>query len=203
MTTPILETERLVFSPFTSDDLPLIVELHSDPEVQRYMGGEWSPEDMQDTLDRFLRDQAALGHSKWKACLKDGTFVGRAGVGPFPPREDLAQMPEREIGYCFKKAHWGQGLATEAASAIRDWFFANTRHDHLIGFTDPNNVASQRVLVKIGMQPLGFQDLGFGEPSTVFRMERPAGDAARSSPEDQSKTPPQSGAPSFNERSSA
>lgn len=38
---PILETERLVFTPFTADELPLIVELHSDPEVQRYMGGTW------------------------------------------------------------------------------------------------------------------------------------------------------------------
>lgn len=82
-------------------------------------------------------------------------------------------MPEREIGYCFKKAYWGMGLATEAATAVRDWFFANTDHDHLIGFTDPENHASQRVLLKIGMRALGLQDLGFEKPSAVFRMERP------------------------------
>jgi ribosomal-protein-alanine N-acetyltransferase len=171
--TPVLETERLVFEPFTAEDLPLIIELHSDPEVQRYMGGEWSDGDMRDTLARFLREQSALGHTKWKASLRDGTFVGRAGVSPFPRAPDPAAAPERELGYCFKRAWWGMGLATEAAGAIRDWFFANTGHDHLIGFTDPENLASQRVLVKIGMAPLGLQDMGFAEPSALFRIDRP------------------------------
>ena len=170
---PILESERLVFEPFTADDLPLIVELHSDPDVQRYMGGKWSDEDMRDTLARFLSEQAALGHTKWKASLRDGTFVGRAGVSPFPRTHDPAGVPERELGYCFKKACWGQGFATEAATAVRDWFFAKTGHDHLIGFTDPENLASQRVLRKIGMRSLGLVDMGFGEPSALYRMERP------------------------------
>jgi RimJ/RimL family protein N-acetyltransferase len=174
MISPILETERLVFEPFTSRDLPLIADLHSDPEVQRFLGGPLSEQAMQAMLDRLLRNQAALGYGKWKARLKDGTFVGRAGVGPYPPRAELSEMPDREIGYTFKKAYWGQGLATEAALALRDWFFAHTDHDHLMGFTEPAHVVSQRVLVRIGMRPLGLQDLGFDKPSAVFRMERPS-----------------------------
>src|SRR6185312_7724452 len=77
---PILETERLVFHPFTPDDLPLLRDLHSDPEVQRYIGGMWEAEVLQRRLDQYVTDQAARGISKWKAYLKDGTFVGRAGV---------------------------------------------------------------------------------------------------------------------------
>lgn len=168
---PILETERLVFTPFTAEDLPLIVELHADPEVQRYFGGEWSAAEMQASLDRFVKNQAEFGMSKWKACLKDGTFVGRAGVGPHPPSK--AEQPDRELGYAFKPAFWGKGLATEAARAIADWFFATTDHDHLVGFTHPANHASQAVLKKIGMRFVGFEDLGFNEPSAVYRMERP------------------------------
>jgi ribosomal-protein-alanine N-acetyltransferase len=164
---PILETERLVFHPFTPDELDLVVELHSDPQVQRHMGGMWSPKEMQETLDRFVRHQASVGHSKWKASLRDGTFVGRAGVGPFELTGDC------ELGYCFKTAFWGQGLATEAARGIVDWFFANTPNDHLIGFTTPGNLASQRVLTKVGMQPQGLHNFGFGELSAVFRLERP------------------------------
>jgi ribosomal-protein-alanine N-acetyltransferase len=173
MDAPILETERLVFRPFTPDDLPLIVDLHSDPEVQRYMGGTWSNQEMRDTLDRFVRQQAAQGHAKWAAFLCDGTFVGRAGVGSFPPLAAGGFGGDMEIGYCFKAEYWGGGFATEAAHAIVAWFFANTPHDRLFGFTEPGNAASQKVLLKIGMTPMGSHDLGFDEPSALFRMMRP------------------------------
>lgn len=172
MNDPILESERLVFRPFTPDDLPLIVELHSDPLVQRYMGGTWSDQDMRDTLDRFVRQQAEQGYAKWAACLRDGTYVGRAGVGSFPALLAAGQGGDQELGYCFKPAFWGSGLATEAARALVDWFFASSRHDRLFGFTHPDNGASQRVLVKVGMQPLGPCDLGFDELSALFRMDR-------------------------------
>jgi ribosomal-protein-alanine N-acetyltransferase len=174
MAAPILETDRLKFRPFTPDDLPLIVELHSDPAVQRYMGGTWSDQEMRATLDRFVRQQAAQGHAKWAAFLRDGTFVGRAGVGSFPPLAAGGFGGDMEIGYCFKPAYWGDGFATEAAVAVRDWFFANTPHDRLFGFTEPGNAASQKVLLKIGMTPMGAHDLGFDEPSAVFRMMRSA-----------------------------
>lgn len=173
MNDPILETDRLVFRPFTPDDLPLVVELHSDPEVQRYMGGTWSEQEMRDTLDRFVRQQAAQGYAKWAAFLRDGTFVGRAGVGAFPPLLAAGQGGDQELGYTFKRAFWGAGLATEAAVALVDWFFANTRHDRLFGFTDPENLASQRVLLKAGMRRLPPCELGFDKPSALFRMDRP------------------------------
>ena len=138
------------------------------------MGGTWSDQAMRDTLDRFVRQQAAQGHAKWGAFLRDGTFVGRAGVGSFQPLAAGGFGGDMEIGYCFKQAYWGGGFATEAAHAVTDWFFANTAHDRLFGFTEPGNAASQKVLLKIGMTPLGAHDLGFDEPSALFRMMRPA-----------------------------
>lgn len=171
--TAILETRRLVFSPFTPDDLPLIVELHSDPEVQRFLGGDWAPEVFKGTLERLMLSQAEFGFTKWKVCLKDGTFVGRAGPEPWP-REGPERGREAELGYALKRAFWGQGLATEAAAGARDWFFGNTAYDHLIGFTEPDHRASQHVLMKIGMRPMGLADMGFDQPSAVFRIERPA-----------------------------
>lgn len=173
MNDPILQTERLVFRPFTPDDLGLVLDLHSDPEVQRYLGGTWPPEMFQSTLDRMVRQQAEVGHAKWACFLKDGTFVGRAGVGIFPPLLAAGQGGDREVGYSFKRAHWGGGLATEAASALVRWFFANTPDDRLFGFTEPGNLGSQRVLVKAGLTPLGDCDLGFDEPSPLFRIDRP------------------------------
>ena len=47
---------------------------------------------------------------------------------------------------------WGKGLATEAAGAVVDWFFERQLAQRLIAFTHPDNIASQRVLRKIGMR---------------------------------------------------
>jgi RimJ/RimL family protein N-acetyltransferase len=77
---PILQTERLVFRPFTADDFDLLAGLHSDPEVQRYIGGMWTREEMEERLDHYAAAQLEHGFSKWKAYLRDGTFIGRAGV---------------------------------------------------------------------------------------------------------------------------
>lgn len=181
MPEPILETERLVFMPWSPDDLPLIVELHADPEVQRFLGGGWTPDVFKATLERQIRAQADFGFCKWRVHLRDGTFVARAGVEPWP-REGEGRGAEAEIGYALKRAYWGAGLATEAARGVADWFFANTAYDHLIGFTEPGHLASQRVLMKIGMRPLGPADMGFASPSDLFRMERPSA-ASRGGPD--------------------
>jgi len=159
---PILETDRLVFHPFTPDDLGLLLDLHGDPDVQRFM----SPGD-QALLDRLVREQADHGHSKWRVHLRDGTFIGRAGVSPYAPTGEL------ELGYAFKAQARGQGYATEAARGVADWTFANTDRSHLIGFTDPANLASQRVLTRIGMTYLGLMPMKGLESAAVFRLDRP------------------------------
>jgi [ribosomal protein S5]-alanine N-acetyltransferase len=168
---PVLATERLQFFRFTSADLPLIVELHSDPDVQRRLGGTWSPSFMQAKLEELIRDDVEVGYSKWKACLHDGTFVGRAGIQPFP-REGADRGRTNELGYAFKTEFWGRGLATEAAAALISWFFANTPHDHLMAMTTPDHAASQHVLQKAGFRALGVQDVGLAEPHALFRIER-------------------------------
>lgn len=164
---PILTTARLTLRAFTPADLPLLAELHRDPEVGRYMGGVWSDDQIRAALDRFVADQARFGHAKWAAHLHDGAFAGRAGISVWEPTGEL------ELGYVLKPDYWGQGLATEAAKAVADWAFAHTDVDHIIAFTDPQNFGSQRVLERIGMKRLADRAMGFGGLSAYFEMERP------------------------------
>ena len=166
MDAPILETERLAFYPFTPNDYDLLAELHADPQVQRYIGGAWPRDAIQGRLDQYVAEQGAHGFSKWKTYLRDGTFAGRAGISYWDRTGGF------ELGYAFRRACWGQGLATEAAAAIADWFFATTPHTRLNGFTDVRNIASRRVLERIGMIFVGEEDLGFGGPSALYRLER-------------------------------
>lgn len=162
---PILETERLVFHPFTADDFALLAELHADPQVQRYIGGAWTEATIRRRLDQYVGDQARLGYSKWKAFLRDGTFVGRAGVSLMP------DSGEAEIGYSFARAAWGRGLASEAAQGVVDWMFARTGVPEIIGFAHVDNLASRRVLEKLGMAFEGERAFA-GLPNAFYRLKR-------------------------------
>lgn len=163
---PILTTERLVFRPFTHADYDLLAELHSDPQVQRYIGGMWSAEEVQKRLDFYVGQQAELGWSKWKAYLRDGTFVGRAGVSMDK------QTGEPELGYSFARQAWGQGLASETAFGVVDWMWANTDLPELTAFAVSDNLASRRVLEKVGMAFEGEADR-HGDRCAYYRLKRP------------------------------
>lgn len=164
---PILETKRLVFHPFTADDLDVLAELHSDPEVQRYIGGMWDDGEVRERLDHYVGAQLQHGFSKWKVFLRDGTFVGRAGVSVD------RTTGEPEIGYSFARAYWGQGLASEAARGVVAWMWANTAAPELTAFAAVGNAASRRVLEKLGMAYEGERML-HGELCALYRLRRPA-----------------------------
>ena len=58
--------------------------------------------------------------------------------------------PEVEIGYDIRSDHWGRGIATEAAGAVRDFAFEQLRLPRVISLIRPDNVASRRVAEKVG-----------------------------------------------------
>jgi RimJ/RimL family protein N-acetyltransferase len=163
----ILQTERLVFRPFTPADFDLLLELHSDPQVQRYIGGLFGAEGVRTRLDHYLKDQAEHGFSKWKAYLKDGTFVGRAGISTNPEGGGV------ELGYTFARAHWGQDLASEAARGIVDWVWARTDLPRIGAFAVIENWPSRRVLEKVGMR-FEREAMSHGDLCAVYTLERPA-----------------------------
>ncbi|HEY1301676.1 MAG TPA: GNAT family N-acetyltransferase [Stellaceae bacterium] len=81
----------------------------------------------------------------WVCEIIDGdVFVGSVGV--FHPLD----WPEPEIAYSLARPFWGQGFATEAARAARDWFFAHFPPDRVASFIRPDNDASKRVVARLG-----------------------------------------------------
>jgi [ribosomal protein S5]-alanine N-acetyltransferase len=55
------------------------------------------------------------------------------------------------LGYAIARAHWGRGLAVEAASAAMDWAFAEHELEDIWAKTDAGNIRSRRVMEKLGM----------------------------------------------------
>ncbi len=166
----VLVTERLRFHPWEADDLPLLLALHRDPEVQRFLetgGAVWDEAALRAKFEGFRADYAENGWTKFKLLDAQGHFLGRAGFGRFD------QTGELELGYSLVRAFWGQGYASEAATALLDWIYRAAPVDHVIGFAVAENMGSRRVLEKAGMTFAGLRDL-HGVPNAFYRHDRPA-----------------------------
>jgi RimJ/RimL family protein N-acetyltransferase len=146
----ILRTPRLVLSMWGQYDAYLLYSLHSSIETTRYLAGSapWSLEKAQARFLSFIGEHARDGVTKYKVTsLEDGRFIGRAGFSRYGGNRDGF-----ELGYSLRLEEWGKGYATELAGALADWFFKMDFARGFIAFTHPDNVASQRVLTKIGMR---------------------------------------------------
>jgi RimJ/RimL family protein N-acetyltransferase len=151
----ILETERLFLREFDEGDAAPFYLLGSDPAVLRYTGdpggGLRSIEHALEVLrSRSIADYRNYEYGRWACVLKaNGEVIGFAGL------KYLADVQEVDIGYRLLPAYWGQGLATEASRAVLDYGRTRLGLERIIGLVDPENVASVRVLEKLGLMSAG------------------------------------------------
>lgn len=170
----VLTSDRLVFSTWLDADLDDIFTLHSDPDVTRYISARGKPESLErgrERLGQWAADYARHGFCKFRITHRDqGDFLGRAGFGMMDGRLDGETVPE--LGYTFRRSAWGQGYASEAALALRDWFFNEGFGDRFIAFADLENPGSLRVLEKIGMRRTHQAPLESGALFQFFDLTR-------------------------------
>jgi [ribosomal protein S5]-alanine N-acetyltransferase len=147
--TIILQTERLMVRTWSADDAAAGFRIWSDPEVMRYIGTghpNASIEETQAWIERMSTHHELHGFGFWAVVeLKTGQLIGSCGMG----YQRDGGLPI-EFGYTLARTHWGRGLATEAARACLLYAFENVRLPELSASVDSRNVASQRVLEKIG-----------------------------------------------------
>jgi ribosomal-protein-alanine N-acetyltransferase len=167
---PILETPRVILRPFREEDLDLLAQLMANTDFMRFSLGVFSREQTAGFLGkvigwecRGLPSQFAVIHRK------DNRLIGYCGF--FHQQVDGAD--EIEIGYRLHPDYWNQGLATEAAQAVRDHGFADLNLPRLISLIHPDNRPSQRVAEKNGMQREK-ETVFRGFPTLVFAIKREA-----------------------------
>jgi [ribosomal protein S5]-alanine N-acetyltransferase len=147
-----LVTKRLRIRPFTLDDAEAMFRVWGDPEVMRYIPREpaKSVDEIRERLERSLAVRREPGLGIWAIARgEDDAAIGMAGLGA------VGKGPEIEVAYHLARDAWGKGYATEAAAACVRYGFDELGMSRIIGLTFPANVASQRVLEKIGMKRLG------------------------------------------------
>lgn len=144
----MIETSRLLIRPaFAADAEPLFAAF-GDPEVMRHVGDgkPMTLEQVGARIERKIALQQERGMSLWTVVEKaSSVIVGDCGLQP------LDGGPEIEVGYRLRKTHWGQGYATEAAGAALDHGLGRLGLKRIVAIADPANLASRRVMQKIGM----------------------------------------------------
>jgi RimJ/RimL family protein N-acetyltransferase len=145
-----IETERLKLRDWSDADLEPFAALNADPRVMEFFPARLDRA-ASDALAATIRpDLARDGYGLYAAELKaTGEFIGFVGLAR--PNFEAPFMPAIEIGWRLARHVWGEGLASEAAAAVRDHAFADLGLDALVSFTAEWNRPSRRVMEKIGM----------------------------------------------------
>jgi RimJ/RimL family protein N-acetyltransferase len=171
---PELRTDRMLLRDWRDEDLAPFAELNSDPIAMEHFPSTLTTAQSAEMIERLREQWASHGWSWWAVgSLESGEFLGAVGLllvdldAPFNDPED----PSIEVGWRLRRAAWGQGFATEAATAALDWAFGLQAAEEVVSFTAPVNHRSRRVMEKLGMRhdPDGDFDHQRVEPGSTLR----------------------------------
>ena len=135
-------------TPLQEGDLADVVALYVDEEVRRFLGG---PADEDEVRTSFLtlieREASGSALRYWVIRLKDGSFVGTVSLGAHHNSDDT------EISYQLLPLWWGRGYAGEAVGAAVEYALSELRLPRVVAETQRANLASCRLLERLGMRP--------------------------------------------------
>jgi RimJ/RimL family protein N-acetyltransferase len=167
------DTTRLTFRELDASDAESLLAIFSDPVTMEFYPSTKDIHETRHWIERCIVNYEKLGHCFWAVLLRDtGEFIGQCGI----LYQNLRHRPENEIGYMLQRRSWGQGYATEAAAACRDWAFAHYRYDYVVSYIDPRNTRSLAVAKRIGMtfeQSLAADENDWQKPLDVHRVDNP------------------------------
>jgi len=148
MDIPSHTTPRLTLRGFQPDDIEVLDKIVSDPDVIRYfpLSKPWPREVTKKWIEKHWSHWEQHNFGWWALVYREtDNLLGWCGLGV------LEETGEVEVLYLLNKSHWGMGLATEAAQYSIDYAFQELNLDSVIGLNHPDNIASQKVLQKVGL----------------------------------------------------
>lgn len=147
VTVPEIETTRLRLRHFSLEDLDDLFRIYSKSEVMKYVGkGARTKDETQAALISMIKHWEH-GFGMWALLDKQSDqMIGRCGLC------FLDNTPQVELGYALDKPYWNMGLATEASCASLKYGFEEVGLERIVAIAKPQNIASQRVMQKVGMK---------------------------------------------------
>ena len=140
---------RLILRPMRADDVDDLLQVFSDPRVVAAFGSPpFDRAQMERWIRRNLDHQERHGYGLFAVVLRENDLlIGDCGL----EWKEIDGRPEAELGYDLRSDYWGCGLATEAATTVRDYAFGELVLPRLVSLIQTGNVASRRVVEKVGM----------------------------------------------------
>jgi RimJ/RimL family protein N-acetyltransferase len=180
--TIFLSTERLDLRQFTEDDADGLFALDSDPEVMRHIG-PFAPPDVDSCRERirtrFLPFYAQYpSYGFWAVVEKaSGDFLGWFHLKPALDyvfhKEAGYQQGDVDLGYRLRRASWGKGYATEGSRVLVRKALTELDAAQVVAVALIENVASWRVMEKVGMKRVGtFAIPGYEVPAVKYALAR-------------------------------
>ena len=175
----MIETPRLILRPWRKIDLSPFAEQNADPVVMRFLAPVLTREASDAYVERAEKHLSENGFCKW-AVEAPGVSPFIGAVGLTRVKFDASFTPAVEVAWRLGRRYWGQGYATEAAAAaIADGFY-RVGLTEIVAMTALGNVASMRVMERLGMtRSIEFDYPNHPEGSplrrhVLYRLPRPA-----------------------------
>ena len=173
-TAPTLHTERLILRSFTLEDAADVQRLASDPDVASTTDAIEHPyqDGMVESWIKWCQEAFEKGERvNFAITLRtDGTLIGTVGLLFLT----YLTLDSAELGYWIGKPYWDYGYCTEAAKAVITYGFHQHDIDLIYAYYIKRNLASGRVLEKIGMRYANSfpKDIkkGFFEDTNQYRI---------------------------------
>ena len=164
-----ISTPRLRLEPFAIHHAPALNAINNEPQVMKFLSKS-TAESIETTIENITRVRERwerLGYSWWAIVARDtDAVIGAACV------QNVANKTgaDLEIGWRLATASTGHGYATEAGKAAADFAFKVIGAAQVIAVADPRNVASHRVMERVGMTYRGIET-HYDQPCTTYCMQ--------------------------------
>jgi len=161
----MLETKRCIIKPISSNDKQGLFSMCDDADIWNYLGGSSTANSHRtniENLEKHLPDP-----NRWTIRdKKDDTFLGYLSLGTHHDGEDT------ELSYLLLSKYWGNGYASEVASEIVRYVFNERKLNRLVAETQSANLASCKLLEKLGFYKLK-ELTRFNAEQTLYAIDNP------------------------------
>ena len=165
----ILETSRLLLREMDDNDFESLKKIISDPENMKYYASPYDDEGVKRWINWCKNSYLKRNFGLWAVIYKQtGEMIGDCGVS----MQMIDDQIKPEIGYHFRKDYHHQGLAIEAAKAVKDYFFTHFDYDEVYSYMDKDNTPSSNLAIRNNMDYLHLYTTSDGEICKVYRIDR-------------------------------
>ena len=168
----MIETERLCLREMRESDFEMLFRVLADPDNMRHYPYRFDEARVRGWIETNRERYRVFGFGLWALCRKEtGEMIGDCGL----TMQNIHRFIRPEIGYHVRADQQRRGYAKEAATAVRDWCFANTPFRVVYSYMKTANVASAKTAEAIGMRLAETYTDEEGNQVSVYAVEKECG----------------------------